>query len=284
MNALVYLGDRFVSAEQASLSPFDLTVLRGYGVSEYLRTYDRSPFRLLDHLKRLEASAKEVALPLPKPLPIIAQIIEEAIAQVSFKEVGIRILITGGVSIDGYESVEPPQLLIFALPCPEYPKELYQRGGQLEVATCERKFARAKTTDYMSAIIALKKSKMERPADVLLLGRDGRVLETAYANFFGVKGNHLITPKREILLGITRQVVLEIAKDIYVIEERDIYVEELPFLEGAFITATNKGVMPITQVGAQQIGSGKVPPSVRALMSAFDREVLSSITAPKTLC
>ena len=53
MNALWYIDGQWVQPNQATISINDMAVLRGYSVFESLRTYNRLPFHLDEHLDRL---------------------------------------------------------------------------------------------------------------------------------------------------------------------------------------------------------------------------------------
>ena len=62
-----------------------------------------------------------------------------------------------------------------------------------------------------------------------------------------------------MLKGITRKQVLAIALENNItIRERDIHLDELPFMAGAFLSATTKGVLPVVKIDEQQIGDGSV--------------------------
>ena len=52
MESLVYIDDHFILGKEARVSALDLSVLRGFGVMDYFRTYGGKPFRLQDHLER----------------------------------------------------------------------------------------------------------------------------------------------------------------------------------------------------------------------------------------
>src|SRR5438552_2830860 len=64
-SAIWYVGGRWVHPHEATLSINDIAVLRGYSVFESLRTYDRRPFHLDEHLKRLYQSAVLIGLEIP---------------------------------------------------------------------------------------------------------------------------------------------------------------------------------------------------------------------------
>src|SRR5689334_25438203 len=107
-----YVGGRWVHPHEATISLNDVAVLRGYSVFESLRTYNRRPFHLDEHLERLYRSAAIIELAVPYTHDFIAEIIREAIARNSYKHASIRILVTGGESEDGVLPSGQPTLAV----------------------------------------------------------------------------------------------------------------------------------------------------------------------------
>jgi branched-chain amino acid aminotransferase len=57
------LNGVYLPLAEASLPLTDLSILRGYAVFDYLRTYRKGrPFRLNDHVRRLRNSAEQIGL------------------------------------------------------------------------------------------------------------------------------------------------------------------------------------------------------------------------------
>lgn len=86
--------------------------------------------------------------------------------------------------------------------------------------------------------------------EALLLDSQESLTEASKANIFAIKGNEIITPPRDVILpGITRKHVLEacIEMDIPVVK-RKIYMDELPDLDGLFLTGTSLHVLPVCRV------------------------------------
>jgi branched-chain amino acid aminotransferase len=52
--ALYYLNDAWVSDKEMKISAFDVTVLRGFGVFDFIKAYNRRPFGLKEHLDRYD--------------------------------------------------------------------------------------------------------------------------------------------------------------------------------------------------------------------------------------
>src|ERR1700730_748497 len=111
-NAYWYVGGRWVHRHEAVISINDVAVLRGYSAFESLRTYDRRPFHLHEHLQRLYRSAVLIELQIPWPSSFIADVIGETIARNSYKHAAIRLLVTGGESEDSISATGQPTLVI----------------------------------------------------------------------------------------------------------------------------------------------------------------------------
>lgn len=62
---IYYVDGKYVPSDQAVLPVDDLSILRGYGVCDIMRTYNGQPYFLDEHLLRLEHSAHKVGLSLP---------------------------------------------------------------------------------------------------------------------------------------------------------------------------------------------------------------------------
>lgn len=247
--AFVYLDGQIIPESEAKISVFDLIVLRGYGVFDFLRTYRKQPFRLWDHLKRFEASAKALDLRLPLSLKEIAEIIEKLLKKVSYPEANIKIFLTGGQSPDQYLPADQPTFFAFVYPIESFSDQLCSERVSLVSRVYERPYPACKSTHYLTSIAMIQQAQKQGADDVLFLSHKRQVLETGRANFFGVKGKTIITSEEGILPGITRQVILEILEDKSIpIEVRSIAFDEVQSLEGAFITLTTKGVVPVARI------------------------------------
>jgi branched-chain amino acid aminotransferase len=253
---------------QAMLPVNDLGLLRGYGIFDYLRTYNRKPFRMDDYLERLRNSADNLLLPLPSDLEI-KFVVKELIRRSDYPgDIGIRFLLTGGTTNDGF-SVVKPNFIITAEKLILPPPEVFKTGVKLITVEFQREMPEVKTTNYL---IALKNAKLKEQQNAfeLLYHKNGYVLETSRNNFFIFQGNTLITPKENILKGITRKVVLELASGLFEIQERDIKNEEIRDCTEAFITGTTKNITPVSLINEISIGAGKPGENTKKLMMRFE--------------
>ena len=228
--ALWYVGGRWVHPHEATISINDITVLRGYSVFESLRTYDRRPFHLAEHLARLSRSAEMIDLEIPYTHEFIASVIHEVIERNAYKHATIRILITGGESEDGTLPSSKPILAVLITPLGERDMQRFAQGYKVITSHLQRVSPEAKTTNYVAAIRSLKEAARRGATDALFVNEQGHVLEGTRSNFFVFKGDTLITPRTGVLLGVTRNVVLTLAQGRFVIEERPILLEDLACL------------------------------------------------------
>jgi branched-chain amino acid aminotransferase len=159
-----------------------------------------------------------------------------------------------------------PRLLVLVSPVPRLPDRWYTKGVKIISWEVERPIPGAKSIDYISASLALKKAAAEGAVEALYIDRKGLALECTTSNIFAFIAGRLVTPGRGILSGVTRKVVLELAQAMFPIDIRDISRTELVGADEVFITGTSKGLVPVVQVDAHVIGDGRPGPSTRRLM------------------
>ena len=265
MKTYVYIDDQIINGEEATLSPLDLSVLRGFGVMDYLRTYQNRPFCLQEHIDRFFMSAQTLGLTVPKTKQEIGEIVYALIDRSGFEETSIKIALTGGISDSQLMPEGPSTFFAVAYPFTPFPQTYFDEGIKITTTCYQRPFPEVKSTTYLPAIMALKSGAV----DVLFYNEKNHLLETGTANFFAIQNGEIITPKEGILKGVTRKVVLELTGA----KERIINREEIPTFEGAFLTSSNKEVMPIIQIDDHIINEGKKSASIISLMQQFKRHV-----------
>ncbi len=269
--AIYYIDGEFVPAEKAVIPVDDLAILRGIGVFDLLRTYNGEPYFLDAHIDRLEGSAQKIGLALPWSHEQIAKVVEATLAKNNIPEANIRIVVTGGSSIDFMTPSGSPRLLVLVSPIPRLPDHWYAKGVKIISWEVERPIPGAKSIDYISASLALKKAAAENAVEAMYIDRNGLALECTTSNIFAFIGDTLVTPGRGILSGVTRKVVLELAEQLFPIDIRDISRTELMAADEVFITGTSKGLVPVVQVDDGVIADGRPGQRTRELMARMKR-------------
>ncbi len=268
--AIYYIDGEFVDEANAKISAKDITVLRGFGVFDFLITYNRRPFFLEEHVARLENSAREIGLTLQHTHKQICQIVIQTIEKNPREpESNVRIIYTGGISPDGVTPQGNGILMVMVSPKLELPAWWYTQGTKLITVAMDRFLPTAKSTNYLSAVFAQQQAHAAGAVEAIYTDRQNRLLEGTTTNLFCFKGSRLITPPDHILPGITRKVVLNLTQDLYEQDLRHIHTDELKEMDEIFITASNKEIVPVIQVDDQIVGKGTPGDKTGHVMELF---------------
>ena len=276
-----YVNGTFVPADEAALPLNDLGIVRGYGVFDLLRTYGTVPFRLRDHIHRLESSASQIALALPWSTEELEDIVLQTYARNEIADASIRIVVTGGPSTNFMTPQGKPSLVVMVHPVTPYTESYYRDGCKATTTLVERTMATVKSLNYIGAIVAMEDASKTGAVEAIYLDAHDRLTEGTRSNLFGVRGNLLVTPREGVLKGITRQVVLEVAPAEFEVVEGPIHYQDLAEFDELFFTSTTKEILPIVQIDEHVIGTGKPGPQTQRLTELF-QEYIHSVCAPIT--
>ncbi len=251
-----YLHNEIVPAEKAFLHVRDLSIQRGYGVFDFFKIKDGHPFFLNDYLERFYNSAKIMHLTVPHSHEELESIIYQLIQKNNIEESGIKIILTGGYSEDGYQPAEP-NLILTQHPLTLPAKEQIEKGVKIIAHDYVRDLPAAKTINYSMGIWLINQVKIQQAYDVLYY-QNNIVSEFPRCNFFIVKkDNTVVTPVDRVLHGITRKNILKLAAHRYKAEEGIITLDDIHEAKEAFLTSTTKRIVPIVQINNTLINDGK---------------------------
>ncbi len=266
------LNDQIVDHDHARVHVTDLALLRAYGVFDFFRLVNLTPLFIDDHIDRFFNSAQTLRLTCPLGKAQLKTLILKLISINSIKNSGIRMVLTGGESHNGY-AIGSPTLFVINEPINPLPESHFEKGIKLISYNFRRDLPEVKSINYLVGIYNMPKIQ-EAGATDLLFYWNNKISESTRSNFFIVDQNDkIITAKKGILKGISRQHVLEVAKQKFTVEERDLFVQELTTAKEAFITGTTKKVMPVYQVDDLIIGDGSRGKVTLELQKMFDQYI-----------
>jgi len=257
--AIFYVDGEYLEESEAKLPLSDLAILRGYAVFDFLRTYNGRPFHLEEHLHRLKNSAALLFIKCPWELHEITTIVTELLTRNQFQEANLRIIITGGDSLDSITPLDQPRLIIMASPLKAYPTEWYRQGVKIITSNITRYVPGSKSTDYIRAIMALRSAREQGAIESIYVNNGNQLLEGTTSNIFAVVDGEIITPEEEILPGITREVVVKLAESKYTVKKQEFTKNMLPSSSEIFITSSNREVVPVVQIDETPVSSGPGP-------------------------
>lgn len=267
------INGKIVKKEEAFVHVSDLALHRGYSIFDYCRVINGKALFIDDYLDRFENSAAKLSLALPVSRTELKEQIKELIRINEVNECGLKLILTGGYSEDGYLPAAKANLYILLLPTIIFAPEIIQNGIKLMSHDYTRHIPSVKMTNYVESLLMRDKVKAVGAMD-LLYHADGQISESSRSNFFILtKENVLVTTFEDILYGITRKHVLELVKDHYKVEIRPMRLEEVRTAKEAFLTSSAKGALAVVQVDDWQIGDGKVGAVTQHISKLYDARV-----------
>lgn len=279
MPKAIFLNDKLVQPEQATVSVYDHGLLYGDGVFEGMRVYGGTVFELQIHIDRLYESARAIRLEIPMTPEEMIQATKETVAANDIDDGYIRLVITRGAGSLGLDidRTSNPQIIIIADAISLYPEELYETGLALVTASTIRNHPaalspRIKSLNYLNNIMAKIEGKDAGCLEAVMLNHKGEVAECTGDNIFIVKNGVLKTPPLDagILEGITRNVVIKLAKGLDIeVEQTAMTRHDLYTSDECFLTGSAAEVIAATSLDKRIIGDGQPGPVTKQLLSAF---------------
>jgi branched-chain amino acid aminotransferase len=272
------LNDQIIDQDKAFVHVSDLALLRAYGVFDFFRLIGLKPVFFEDHINRFFNSADALRLKCPVGRKKLKSMILEIISANKIQNSGIRIVLTGGESPNGY-AIGNPTLFVINEPINPLPEDHFKKGIKLISHEYMRDLPEVKTINYLMGIYKMPEIQKNGALDVLFHWK-GKISELTRSNFFIVNKDDIIaTPEVGVLKGINRKHTLEIAKQKFMVEERDLFMKELATAKEAFITGTTKKIMPVYQIDDQIIGDGKCGSITQELQKVFDEFIEAHLKA-----
>jgi branched-chain amino acid aminotransferase len=267
-----WFNGAFLSPGEVRVSAFDAGFLQGDGLFETLRTYGGRPRLLGPHLRRLEAGARALGIPLPDGLD---GTVREVAARSGLDECTLRLTVTRGVG----EGV--PTVLVTALPLRTWPARVYAEGARAgwlwPRGDAGRPGPGVKSTSYQWAVLGRREAEARSWDEGLFLDAAGaHVTEGSATNVLAVVDGVLWTPPEEVALpGVTRAEVLRLARaQGRAVREAPLGKELLQRAEEVLLTGSLAEVVPVTVLEGQPVGRGVPGPAALQLRAAYLEEAV----------
>jgi branched-chain amino acid aminotransferase len=278
----VYIDGKFYPKAEAKISVFDHGFLYGDGIFEGIRLYKGCVFRLDEHLERLEMSAKALCLNMPWTRKEISDIVCESCRRNKLTDGYIRLVVSRGFGDLGLspKNCPKPSIICIADSIKLYPEELYTTGMKIITAPTRRVSPAAlppmiKSLNYLNNILAKMEAQQHGFHECLMLNEQGYVSECTGDNVFLIHKGKLITPASHAgaLVGITRQVAIEVAQTLNIpVVETNITRYDVWNADECFLTGTAAEVIPVIEVDARTIGTGKPGPLTAKILAEFRKK------------
>jgi branched-subunit amino acid aminotransferase/4-amino-4-deoxychorismate lyase len=268
------------------LLPFCRGLQYGDGLFETVRVYSGSPFRLNDHLQRLNDGLERIGITGTCSPDCIRTAIDDLLRCNGLTEASVKIIAVrrGEAWIDP-DPGAAPELFITARPFDAQRKRRCEQGISACIVSPRRNnlspVCALKSLNYLENILGRREARDNGADEALFLNTSGFVAEGALSNIFILKNSMLHTPPLHagILRGITRDIVLGVAAAQGIAcGEADISTADLFSAAEAFCTNSVMEIMPLLSVNTALISGGMPGPLTQRLMRAY-----TSLVAEETV-
>jgi D-alanine transaminase len=262
---MVFLNGKFLPIEQAMVPVLDRGFIFGDGVYELIPVYSRAPFRMEDHLARLERSLAAVRIKNPYTREKWREIILQLVAQQPSKDQAVYFQVTRGVAKrdHAFPAGVEPTVFVMANPLVNPARELVEKGGSAVTAVDNRWLRCDIKSISLIGNCLLRQVSADAGAQETILFRDGKLTEASASNVFVVKRGVLLSPPKSnlILPGITYDVVTEIAQAGKIpLEFRDIAESEVRSADEVWVTSSSKEILAIVTLDGKPVADGRPGP------------------------
>ena len=282
-NSLIWLDGQWLPASEAKVSVLTHTLHYGYGCFEGIRAYETAAgpalFRLPEHLRRLEDSARILAIDMPFDRSTLTEACREVVARNGLNSAYVRPLVFLG---DEKLGVDPAgaktHVMVAAWPWGTYlGGAALQTGIRVRVSSYARhhpnvQMCRAKAISaYANSILSVREARRDGYDEAILLDTEGYVAEGSSENLFIVRDGELLEPETTSALdGITRRTASTLAREAGLsVRAKRLTRDEVYCADEAFFTGTAAEITPVVDVDARRIGNGQPGPITRRLQQAY---------------
>jgi D-alanine transaminase len=262
---MVFLNGKFIPIEEAKVPVLDRGFIFGDGVYELVPVYSRVPFRLDEHLARLERSLAEARIRNPYARPQWRELIYRLVDAQPFEDQGVYFQVTRGVARrdHAFPKDAEPTVFMMSNPLVTPAKEAVQKGVSALTAPDNRWLRCDIKSISLIGNCLLRQLSAEAGAAETILIRDGKLTEASASNVFVVKRGVILSPAKShlILPGITYDVLVELARaNGLPLELRDVSETELRGADEIWVSSSSKEVLAIVALDSATVGDGRPGP------------------------
>jgi D-alanine transaminase len=272
---ICYLNGHYLPLAEARVSPLDRAFLFGDAVYEVLPVYASRPFRLREHLDRLNRSLTGIRMSAALPHAEWARLCQELISRNSARDAYLYLQVTRGAEL-GRNHAWPdglkPTLFAYITALEPISPAVLERGVSAVTATDTRWARRDIKSTSLLANILLKKLSADAGAFETIMLENGELTEGSSTSVHVVTGGVIHTPPNghHILPGTTRDVVAELAVRLNLRSESSRVSEaELRAADEIWLAFATRGVLPVTALDGAPVGAGKPGPLFKRMSAAF---------------
>ena len=280
----IWMNGKLVDWDNAQIHVLSHVIHYGSSWFEGIRCYDTARgsaiFRLDEHLKRLQNSAKIYRAEIPYTMEQLKQATLETIRANKMRACYIRPVVYRGYGEVGVNPLNSPIDTAIAV----WDWGQYLGSGAMEngIDVCVSSWRRpipdtfptmAKTGgNYMNSQLIKLEAIANGYAEGIALDGSGYISEGSGENIFVVYDGKLFTTPLHaaILPGITRMTVMQLAKDVGIEVREEVMLREILYVaDEIFFAGTAAELTPVRSVDKIKVGGGKPGPITREMQNQY---------------
>jgi len=265
----IWMDGKLVPWADAKVHVLTHALHYGTGVFEGIRCYTTEDgpavFRLTEHMKRFDRSAKMLFMDLGYSVDETVAAVKDTIRENKLPACYIRPIAFRGYGVMGVDPIPAPvQVSIAVWPWESYLGEAaLVHGVDVGVSSWRQRSINAtppaikSSASYLNSGFAKIEANRHGYAEAILLNEEGKVCEGSGENLFIVRDGVISTPPVSdgILEGITRDSVMIIADNLgYPVIEESLVRSDLYTADEMFMTGTAAELVPVRTVDGHVIG------------------------------
>ena len=258
---MIYLNGDWMPIEQAKIPVLDRGFIFGDGIYEVIPCYSGHPFRLREHLRRLQSSLDGVRIDNPYSNERWDQLVREIVVKNPGEDQYVYLQVTRGVAPRDHAFPKNAKPTVFMMANPlTTPPQSQRDQGVAAVTVADNRWLRCDIKSVsLLANCLLRQAAVDQDAVEAVLLRDGMLTEGSASNIFVVRNGVIITPPKTnfILPGITYDVVIELAQAKRLpLEIRPVSEAEVRAADELWLTSSTKEVLSISTLDGKPVGHG----------------------------
>jgi|SRR5690625_568855 len=278
VDSIVYLNGEYLRLGDARISVLDRGFIFGDGVYEVVPVYSGRPFRMAQHLTRLEKNLADLRISVDMDRADWEALITDLIHREDHRYCMVYLQVTRGIARRDHAFPKNSTPTIFCMVSPfERPCAQRREQGLSAIAIPDIRWLRCdiKSISLLGNVLA-KQAAVDAGVDDVIQFRDGYLTEGSSNNIWVAKDGRLLAPPKTnlILEGIRYGFVEELVAQVGLeLEVRPIAEHEVATADELMLTSATTEILPIVQFNSQPVGSGTPGPLYQKLRSAYDQVI-----------
>jgi D-alanine transaminase len=280
---IVYLNGVFGPLSEAKISVLDRGFIFGDGVYEVVPIYHGKPFRMTQHLARLERSLAKLHIQQPMTKVQWEGLVNDLVDKAPDDTCMVYIQISRGVAKRDHGFPLPAVTpTVFAMVSPMSPPnaELREKGVRLVSLLDERWLhCDIKSVSLLGNVLA-KQAAVDAEVDEVVQFRDGNLTEGATCNIWVVQDGKVIAPLKNnlVLEGIRYGLFEELCAEVGIpFELRVVSEAETRAADELLMSSATREVLPVVELDGKPVGAGKAGPVYQKLRAAYDARLAALV-------